>query len=84
MSVSDAWVTKNVDEWQILFELLQSHFNALCRSLGVWQVTESFRQLVHCPPHVVLFLLNLLSIQIQEWTCNRVEPSVHILNKSTL
>lgn len=68
MPVLYSRITEDLDEWQVLLKLLQSHLDALSRSLGVGQVTKSLGQFMHCPPHVILLLLDLLSIQLQEWT----------------
>ena len=53
----------------MLLECVQLVLQELRRLLGLREVGKGLGELVHCPPHVPLILLHLLSIQLHKRPC---------------
>ena len=62
MSVSYARVAKRLQDRQVLFKLVQFHFEGICGLLGQGQITECLGEFVHGTPHITNLIINFLCI----------------------
>ena len=76
MPVTDTRVADGLQDRQVVLELVDLCLDILCNAAWAVLVTEGLGQLVHCAPHLIDLLVNLLSIQGLERTC-AVKPKVN-------
>lgn len=67
MSLSEARITNNLQEWDVNFELVDLAFDAISHSSWSWSISEGFRQFQHCPVHAANFLFNLFWVNVSKW-----------------
>ena len=67
MSLSEARITNNLQEWDVNFELVDLAFDAVSHSSWSWSISEGFGQFQHRPVHAANFLFNLFWVNVSKW-----------------